>query len=229
MELTSICVYCGSSAGNDPDFATAARSVGELLATNQITLVYGGARVGLMGLVADAALAAGGRVVGVMPRGLLPDEVAHPGLSELIEVASMHERKLRMFELADAFVALPGGLGTLEELAEMATWAQLGLHRKPIATLDVNGYWRGLHAFLQTAMNSGLMRPEYRHLILNVTDGPAALLPALRAYVPLPASKWHEQEQETTPLWQLDAYCPAYHITRIDPSHYGATSHDPPS
>ncbi len=120
MELSRICVYCGSSAGTGPDFADAARSLGELLAHSGITLVYGGAAVGLMGAVADAALAAGGRVVGVIPRHLFSREVAHPGLTELVETGSMHERKQVMFELADAFVALPGGLGTLEELTEIA-------------------------------------------------------------------------------------------------------------
>jgi uncharacterized protein (TIGR00730 family) len=147
-----------------------------------------------MGVVADAALAAGGQVVGVAPRGVLPGEIVHPGLSDLIEVSSMHERKQRMFELADAFVALPGGLGTLEELAEMATWAQLGMHRKPIVTFDVNGYWSGLHAFFLTATQAGFMRPEYRRLIVNHADGADSLLAALRAYTPLPLSKWVELE-----------------------------------
>src|SRR5712671_5728877 len=137
VELSRICVYCGSSAGTGPAFTAAGRSLGELFARSGITIVYGGATVGLMGVLADAALAAGGRVVGVIPRHLFGREIAHPGLTELVEVGSMHERKQVMFELADAFVALPGGLGTLEELTEIATWAQLGLHRKPIATLDV--------------------------------------------------------------------------------------------
>ena len=190
MELSSICVYCGSSMGTDPDFAVVAQETGELIARNGITLVYGGACVGLMGVVADAALAVGGRVVGVTPRGLWGGEIDHPGLTQLIEVGSMHERKQRMFELADAFVALPGGLGTLDELAEIATWSQLGLHRKPIATLDVNGYWSGLHTFLRTAADTGLLKRQYLELIVNVTGGPAALLPALRSYVAPPSSKW---------------------------------------
>jgi len=176
--------------GSDPDFAVAARQTGELFARNNITLVYGGAQVGLMGVVADAALAAGGRVVGVTPRGLWADGVDHAGLSELIVADSMHDRKRRMSELADAFVALPGGLGTLDELAEIATWSQLGLHRKPIATLDVNGYWSGLHAFLRTSAKTGLLREQYLDLIMNVTGGPAALLPALRSYVAPPTGKW---------------------------------------
>ncbi|HEX3796033.1 MAG TPA: TIGR00730 family Rossman fold protein, partial [Acidimicrobiales bacterium] len=146
MELSSICVYCGSSKGSDPAFAQAARHLGTTLARHHITLVYGGGAVGLMGVLADAALAAGGEVRGVIPRDLFRRDVPHQGLTELIEVESMHERKQKMFELADAFVALPGGLGTMEELTEMATWAQLGLHHKPIATLDVKGYWRHYHA-----------------------------------------------------------------------------------
>src|ERR1700678_243978 len=192
MELSSICVYCGSSMGNDPDFEVAARETGELIARNGITLVYGGAQVGLMGAVANSALAAGGEVIGVTPRGLWADGVDHPGLTELIEVDSMHDRKRRMSELADAFVALPGGLGTLDELAEIATSSQLGLHRKPIATLDVNGYWSGLHAFFRSSAEAGLLKQQYLGLIMNVTGGPASLLPALRAYDAPPAGKWIE-------------------------------------
>jgi uncharacterized protein (TIGR00730 family) len=190
VKLSSICVYSGSSMGNDPDFEVAARETGELIARNGITLVYGGAQVGLMGAVANAALAAGGRVIGVTPRGLWADGVDHPGLSELVVVDSMHDRKRRMFELADAFVALPGGLGTLEELAEIATWSQLGLHRKPIATLDINGYWADLHAFFRTSAEAGLLKRQYLKLIVNVTGGPAGLLPALRSYQAPATGKW---------------------------------------
>ena len=132
-------MYCGSSRGADPAFAEAASQLGTTLAQHHITLVYGGGAVGLMGVLADAALAAGGEVRGVIPRDLFRRDVPHQGLTELIEVDSMHGRKQMMFELADAFVALPGGMGTLEELTEMATWAQLGLHHKPIVTVDVNG------------------------------------------------------------------------------------------
>jgi uncharacterized protein (TIGR00730 family) len=189
-EIESICVYCGSSSGATPEFADAARELGELLASNGIRLVYGGASVGLMGVVADAVLAGGGEVTGVIPRNLFRQEVPHRKLTNLVEVGSMHERKQRMFELADAFVALPGGLGTLEELAEVATWAQLGMHRKPIATLDVNGYWSSLHAFLRTAADSGLMKEENVSLIVNVTGGVNALLPALSDYAPPLVTKW---------------------------------------
>jgi hypothetical protein len=189
VELSRICVYCGSSAGASPDFAEAARSLGELLARNRITLVYGGAAVGLMGVLADAALSAGGEVVGVIPRHLFGREIAHPGLTELIEVGSMHERKLKMSELADAFVALPGGLGTVEELTEIATWGQLGMHSKPIATVNVAGYWAGFHAFLAQAVGYGFMKPEHRGLILNVA-GVGHVLPALRSYSAPDVDKW---------------------------------------
>ena len=181
MEFSRICVYCGSSAGTGPDFADAARSLGELLARSGITVVYGGAAVGLMGVLADAALAAGGQVIGVIPRHLVSHEIAHPGLTELIKVGSMHERKQAMYELADAFVALPGGLGTLEELTEIATWAQLGLHRKPIATLDTGGYWVAFHAFLREAADRGFVKEENLRLITNVR-AVSELLPALRSY-----------------------------------------------
>jgi uncharacterized protein (TIGR00730 family) len=182
-DLRSICVYCGSSPGNDPAFASVAAEVGRLLADDGITLVYGGSAVGLMCEVADAALAAGGRVVGVIPRRVFRSEVAHHGLTELFEVDSMHERKLLMSELSDAFVALPGGIGTLEELTETASWAQLGLHDKPLATLDVNGFWRPFHAFLDRVVAAGLMHDANRSLILDVAH-PAELLGALRGHEP---------------------------------------------
>ncbi len=181
MEISSICVYCGSSSGSHPAFAEAARDLGTILARHRITLVYGGGAVGLMGVLADAALAAGGDVVGVIPRGLFRRDLPHQGLTRLIEVGSMHDRKQKMFELADAFVALPGGLGTLEELTEIATWSQLGLHHKPIATLDVGGYWRHYHALLHEAVGSGFMKPAHLALIVEVGDI-ADLLSALRSY-----------------------------------------------
>jgi hypothetical protein len=180
-QLSSICVYCGSSRGAHPAFAEAARNLGTILGRQHITLVYGGGAVGLMGVLAGAALAAGGDVRGVIPRDLFRQDVPHQGLTELIEVDSMHDRKQKMFELADAFVALPGGLGTLEELTEIATWSQLGLHNKPIATLDVDGYWRHYHALLREAVSSGFMRPEHLALIVEVGDVDE-LLPALRSY-----------------------------------------------
>ena len=194
VNLSRVCVYCGSAAGSGPEFADSARALGELLARSGLTLVYGGAEVGLMGLLADAALAAGGQVVGVIPRHLFGREIAHRNLTELVEVGSMHERKQRMFELADAFVALPGGLGTLEELTEIATWAQLGMHRKPIVTLDVGGYWAGFHSFLREAVRRGFMKQENLELIANV-GAVADVLPALRSYVPPRVGKWLDPQE----------------------------------
>jgi uncharacterized protein (TIGR00730 family) len=182
-ELSSICVFCGSSTGTRPEFSASARSLGRLLAAEGITMVYGGGSIGLMGVLADASLEAGGQVFGVIPRGLFRRESAHPGLTEMFEVDTMHERKQLMFELADAFVALPGGLGTVEELTEIATWAQLGIHAKPIATLDVGGYWQPLHAFLRSAADAGLVKTKNLGLIVNVGDV-NALLPLLRSHVP---------------------------------------------
>jgi uncharacterized protein (TIGR00730 family) len=189
MELSSICVYCGSSTGADPAFAEAAHRLGTTLAQHHITLIYGGGAVGLMGVLADAALTAGGEVQGVIPRNLFRRDVPHQGLTELIEVDSMHERKQKMFELADAFVALPGGMGTLEELTEMATWAQLGLHHKPIATLDVKGYWHNYHALRRAAVGFEFMRPEHLALIVEV-DEVNDLLAALRSYSAPRVEKW---------------------------------------
>jgi len=194
VKLSRVCVYCGSSSGSGPEFAEAARALGGLLARNGLTLVYGGAEVGLMGLVADAALAAGGQVVGVIPRHLFGREIAHRNLTDLIEVGSMHERKQKMAELADAFVALPGGLGTLEELTEIATWAQLGLHRKPIATLDVGGYWTAFHGFLGDAVRHGFMKEQNLRLITNVPTVDA-LLPALAAYQAPRVGKWLDPQE----------------------------------
>ena len=174
-------MFCGSSRGNHESFAATATGLGRLLAANHIRLVYGGSSVGLMGLVADAALAHQGEVVGVIPRGLLSREVAHTGLTELVEVDTMHERKLAMFERSDAFVALPGGLGTLEELSEIVSWAQLGIHTKPIATLDVAGFWQPLHAFVRHAADSGFVHAANTTLIANVTDV-GSLLDTLRCY-----------------------------------------------
>lgn len=166
--------------GARPEFAEAARTFGRLIAERSIGLVYGGARSGLMGVMADAALAAGGEVIGVMPRSLVEREIAHAGLSELRMVASMHERKATMAELSDAFVALPGGLGTLEELFEVWTWAQLGLHRKPIALLDVANFYAPLAAFLDHAVNEHFIKMLNRSMLITETD-PAALLDQLSA------------------------------------------------
>jgi uncharacterized protein (TIGR00730 family) len=165
--LRALCVFCGSSLPIDERFGEAARALGAELARREIELVYGGGRVGMMGVVADACLSAGGTVTGVIPVGLLRREVAHTGLTRLYEVATMHERKQRMYDLADGFVALPGGLGTLEELAEITTWSQLGLHRKPIVLLDVAGFWEPLVAQLDRMVEAGLLKRENRALLAH--------------------------------------------------------------
>jgi uncharacterized protein (TIGR00730 family) len=187
--MKSLCVFCASAAGNDPAFADTARAFGERLARDGITLVYGGGHVGLMGIVADAALGAGGRVVGVIPRALWDREIGHRALTELHVVETMHERKAKMAALADAFVALPGGLGTLEEIFEVWTWGQLGIHRKPCGFLDVAGYYAPLLAFLDQAVARGLVRPEHRAMAV-VDDDPGRLLQRLADYEPPRVVKW---------------------------------------
>lgn len=176
--IQSICVFCGSSTPTVDSFRQAARHLGRVLARRDITVVYGGGSVGLMGELANAALEAGGRVVGVIPVGVFHREVGHPSLTELHQVSSMHERKQRMYELADGFIALPGGLGTLEELAEAATWSQLGLHAKPQVLLDVDGFWENLVAQLDRMVEVGLVSARNRGLIeraASVEDALAAL------------------------------------------------------
>lgn len=184
--MRRLCVYAGASTGNDPAHERAARSLGELLAANGIGLVYGGASIGLMGAVADVVLEAGGEAIGVIPTGLRRREVAHDGLTELRTVSSMHERKAMMSELADAFVALPGGLGTLDELLEAATWSQLGIHAKPCGLLNVGGYWDSLIAQLDRAGADGFLRADHRRVLLVESD-PAALLELLQRWSPPPA------------------------------------------
>jgi uncharacterized protein (TIGR00730 family) len=174
-KLSSLCVFCGSSPGHDPVFTRTAWAVGELLASRHITLVYGGAQIGLMGSVADAALANGGKVIGVIPKRLMDKELGHGGLSELLVVDSMAQRKERMMELSDAFMALPGSIGTLDELFEVWTATQLGLHTKPCGLLNLNGYFDHLLAFLQRVEQEGFMRAPHRTL-LQVADDPLALL-----------------------------------------------------
>jgi uncharacterized protein (TIGR00730 family) len=191
--LTRVCVYAGSSPGADPGFARAAADLARLLAGRGIGIVYGGASVGLMGVVADAALDAGAEVVGVLPRRLQDREIGHPGLSELRVVETMHERKALMAELADAFVALPGGLGTLEEVVEVLTWTQLGLHDKPVALLSVGGYFAPLEALLDEAVRQHFLRPEHRELLLSHAQ-PEPLLDALEAWEPRYVPKWLDRE-----------------------------------
>ena len=190
----AICVFCGSSPGADPRYADAARAFGALLARRGIALVYGGAHVGLMGAVADAALADGGRVTGVIPQALWDREVGHTGLSELLVVDSMHERKALMAARADAFVALPGGAGTLEELFEAWTWAQLGIHARPVALLDVAGFWQPLLVMLDHMVEQRFLRPQHRRMVL-VDDDPARLFDRLAAYEPPVVGKWMDAPQ----------------------------------
>ncbi len=175
VALRTVCVFCGSSVPADPRYRAAARALGALVARRGVDLVYGGGSVGLMGELADAALGHGGRVIGVIPAGLFAREVGHTGLTELHEVASMHERKQLMYELSDAFVALPGGLGTLEELAEVATWSQLGLHSKPLVLLDVDGFWEPLVTQLDRMASTGLLKPASRDLIQRTQSAEQAL------------------------------------------------------
>ncbi|MDQ6647055.1 MAG: TIGR00730 family Rossman fold protein [Pseudomonadota bacterium] len=161
-DIKSLCVYCGSSSGNHPGYTDLARAFGTEMARRGLVLVYGGGKVGLMGTLADAVLAAGGKVVGVIPRQLVELEVAHPGLTELQVVDTMHQRKTRMYELSEGFVALPGGFGTLDEMFEMLTWAQLGLHRYPCAFLDVRDYYRSLSTMMGHMVDEGFVRPGQR-------------------------------------------------------------------
>ncbi|MEW5764606.1 MAG: TIGR00730 family Rossman fold protein [Acidobacteriota bacterium] len=179
--MDSVCVFCGSSKGANGVYAAAAAELGRLLARRGLALVYGGGNVGLMGTLARAALEEGGRVVGVIPEHLMTFEVALPEATEMRVVSSMHERKALMADLSDAFVALPGGLGTLEELFEVWTWAQLGLHRKPLALLDAGGYFAPLVGFLDHAVAEGFLKPVHRGMVL-VEREPAALLDALVGY-----------------------------------------------
>ncbi len=176
MEPRSICVFCGSRPGARTSYGAAAESLGRAIASRRLTLVYGGGSVGLMGILADAALAASGRVIGVIPEALATKELAHSGLSELRVVASMHERKALMADLADAFAALPGGFGTLEELLEIVTWAQLGIHAKPVALLNVDGFFDPLLAFLDHAVVEGYVSAWDRALILESHDAETLVL-----------------------------------------------------
>jgi uncharacterized protein (TIGR00730 family) len=189
----SICVFAGSSMGQPPQFAEVARDLGRELALRGYGLVYGGAHVGLMGVVADAALAAGGHVTGVIPEFLVDDELAHRGLSQLQVVRSMHERKDAMARLSNGFVALPGGFGTLEELFEVVTWAQLGLHDKPCGLLNVSGYYDGLLAFLDGAVNAQLLKDAHRSMVLVASEAPA-LLDRFDAYRPPVAPKRNRED-----------------------------------
>jgi uncharacterized protein (TIGR00730 family) len=187
--MKRVCVFCGSSVGAKPAYAEAARAMGRLIAKKGIGLVYGGGNVGLMGVIADAALEAGGEVTGVIPLALADREIAHTGLTDLRVVDSMHTRKAKMAELSDAFIAMPGGVGTFEEFFEAVTWTQLGLHRKPCGLLNVDGFYTPLERFIDQAVTEGFIRPVHRAVIV-VDDNPERLLEAL-ATIDLPnVPKW---------------------------------------
>jgi len=187
--MKRICVFAGSSAGRQAGYRTAAEALGRELAARGIGLVYGGARVGLMGALADTVLASNGHVTGVIPAALVAKEVAHDGLDDLRVVASMHERKAVMADLADGFVALPGGLGTLEEFFEVLTWAQLGLHLKPCGLLNVHGYFDRLLSFVDHAIEQQFIRSQYRAMIIT-SESPRVLLERLALYQPPVVEKW---------------------------------------
>ncbi len=192
--MKHVCVYCGSSPGRLPAYAVAARALGQALLARGLGLVYGGASIGLMGMVADTVLAGGGRVVGVIPQALARKEVAHAGLTELIVTASMHERKTRMAELSDGFIALPGGIGTFEELFEIWTWAQLGMHAKPVGLLNVAGYYDALITFLDHAAQEQFMKSAQRELLMVESD-PATLLARFASHKALVRQQWLGVEQ----------------------------------
>ncbi len=193
--MQRVCVFCGSSPGARPAYAEATAEVARLLAGEGIGIVYGGGHVGLMGVLADTAMAAGGEVIGVMPQALVDREIGHTGISELRVVGSMHERKAVMEDLSDAFIALPGGAGTLEELFEVYTWAQLGLHDKPCGLLDVEDYFSGLVGFLDHAVDERFLREEHRAMLI-VEREPRALIERLAQFEPRAVTpKWIDREE----------------------------------
>ena len=192
--LYRVAVYCASALGTDPAYREAASALGRSLAEAGMGLVYGGASVGLMGAVADAALAAGAEVIGVLPQLLMTREIAHSGLSQMIPTATMHERKAKMIELADAMIALPGGYGTLDEMMEALTWAQLGIHAKPVGLLNVAGYWDRLLAFVDHMRAERFVRPEQREALL-VAGSPAELIARMAGYQPVVLDKWIDRSQ----------------------------------
>ncbi|GAB5535593.1 MAG: TIGR00730 family Rossman fold protein [Rubricoccaceae bacterium] len=192
-EIRTVCVYCGSSRGDRLVYAEAARQLGAHLAHEGIGLVTGGGKVGLMGVIADAVLDAGGEAVGIIPQALLNREVGHTGLTELVVVDTMHQRKTLMAARADAVVALPGGLGTLEEITEMLTWAQLGIHAKPCGLFNVEGYYDALVAFFDHATAERFVRPAHRAM-LTVASSPDEMLAGLRAHTPPTVSKWMDRD-----------------------------------
>lgn len=192
--LKSVAVYCGSNLGTDPAFAQAASSLGRMLAARGIRLVYGGGKVGLMGTVADAVLGQGGEAYGVITRALEAKEVAHPSLSSLRVVETMHERKDAMADASDAFVMLPGGFGTFDEFFEVLTWTQLGIHVKPCGILDVGGFYEPLHAMIDQAVTAGFVHPAHRNMVV-IDEDPGRLLDRLAAWTPVTVSKWLDKSE----------------------------------
>jgi uncharacterized protein (TIGR00730 family) len=187
--MKSLCVYCGSSLGDDPSFASMARLLGYTIAKSEITLVYGGANVGLMGTVADSVLDHGGKVIGVLPKFLVEKEIAHTGLTELILCETMHERKTKLFELSQGFIALPGGFGTLEEIFEVLTWQQLGLHKFPIAFLNINGFFDHLRSLFDEMECKKLLKPQHKNMVIFGNEVPA-VLDKMRGYRGPEVAKW---------------------------------------
>ena len=190
--MKRICIYCGSNSGRLGVYSDAAESLGVEIADRNITLVYGGASVGLMGIIADTVLRRGGRVIGVIPKSLVDKEVAHPGLSDLRVTSSMHERKQQMAEMSDGFVALPGGIGTLEELFEMWTWSQLGFHKKPIGLLNIQSYFESMLAFLRHSVDQGFVKQDHLEMLI-VSSSPSSLIDSMIDYVPTSVSKWQDR------------------------------------
>ena len=196
-KIKSLCVYCGSSSGISPVYTEAARALAASLVQNNIALVYGGGHVGLMGKIADAVLQAGGQVTGVIPQALMVPEVGHDHLTELIVVKDMHERKAKMAELSDGFIAMPGGIGTLEELFETLTWVQLGFHEKPVGLLNPAGFFDGLIDFIAHLVEQGFLKPEHARLLITDTS-PVTLLQKLQQFEMQPGVSWMSRQAART-------------------------------
>jgi len=192
--MKSVCIFCGSNPGNDEVYAAGARAMGAEIARRPLTLVYGGCPVGLMGTVANAALAAGGEVHGIIPRALREKEIGHNGLTRLEVVDTMHTRKARMAELSDGFIAMPGGIGTFEEIFEIWTWGQLGIHTKPLGFLNIGGFYDPLATFLDNTVEAGFLKQNHRAMAMTDTE-PATLLERMDQYVPSATFKWVEKEE----------------------------------
>lgn len=192
--MQALTVFCGANTGSDPVYTEVARQMGHLLASEGIALVYGGGKVGLMGVIADAVLEKGGKVIGVIPHFLAHKEVEHTGVTEMHYSETMHERKMKMFELSDGAIAMPGGFGTLDELFELCTWAQLGHHEKPLAILNVNGFYDALLQFLNRVVSDGFLKTENRGIILDAAQ-PAEVLKKMRNYQPVHVPKWIRKEE----------------------------------